>query len=426
MGSVTARDAWDRVVEEALVVDRVDVVVVGAGLAGLSCARALQARGLPVQVLEAADAVGGRVRTDHVDGFLLDRGFQVLSTAYPEVQRQLDLSALELCRFDRAMLLHLHGRNWRLADPRHDPRALLAAVRAPVGGLRDLVPLSAYAAACGYASTAWLKAKSDQTTRAHWHRWGLSDEVIDRVLAPFFGGLLLEREMTTSSRFTDMMLRSFVTGWSAVPAAGMQALPEGLAREQDIRLQCPVGDVGPDGVTTDDGRVEARAVVVATDAAAAARLLPGLPEPSWKGVTTWYHAAPESPLGSPTLLVDPERSPVDNTVVVTEAAPSYSPDSRALVATSWVREPGQPPSEPEVRRRLAELYATSTARWEHVATCHVTRALPGMPAPHPFRRSIRWGGVYVCGDHRDTSSIQGALVSGRRAADAVSADVGAA
>lgn len=400
------------------------MAVVGAGLAGLSCGRTLARSGLRVRLLEASDAVGGRVRTDRVDGFQLDRGFQVFSTAYPELPRQIDVPALQPCRFERAALVHLDGTLWRLDDPRRRPTAVVDALQAPVGGLRDLAPLAAYATSCGYAPASWLKGRTDQATRSHWHRWGLSDEVIDRVLAPFFAGLLLEREMSTSSRFTDLMLRTFVTGWSAVPAGGMQRLPEQLADGLEVTLETRVRQVTGTRVVTGDGRLTARAVVVATDASTAAGLLPGLREPSWKGVTTWYHVAPEPPLSTATLVVDPERSPVDNTVVLTCAAPSYSPDHRALVASSWVHGSGEPPPEPDVRRRLAQLYGTSTSDWEHLATYDLPRALPAMPAPHPFRRTIRWGGCYVCGDHRDTSSIQGALVSGRRTAQAILTDLG--
>lgn len=405
-------------------VEQVDVAVVGAGLAGLSCGRTLARSGLRVRLLEASDAVGGRVRTDDVDGFQLDRGFQVFSTAYPELRRQIDVPALEPCRFDRAALVHLDGTLWRLDDPRRRPTGAADALRAPIGGLRDLVPLAAYAVSCGYAPASWIKGRTDQATRSHWHRWGLSDEVIEKVLAPFFAGLLLEREMTTSSRFADLMLRTFVTGWSAVPAGGMQRLPGQLAGGLDVTLGTAVRRVSGTQVETDHERLTARAVVVATDGSTASGLLPGLREPSWKGVTTWYHVASQPPLSTATLVVDPDRSPVDNSVVITNAAPSYSPDHRALVASSWVHGPGDPPQEQDVRRRLAQLYGAGTSDWEHLATYDLPRALPAMPAPHPFRRTIRWRGCYVCGDHRDTSSIQGALVSGRRTAQAILADLG--
>jgi hypothetical protein len=163
--------------------------------------------------------------------------------------------------------------------------------------------------------------------------------------------------------------------------------------------------------------------VVATDADAAGRLLPGLPVPPWKGLTTWYHAVDGEPPAGPTLLVDAEPSPVVNTVPVTQAAASYGPPGRTLVATTALlggpRGAAQPATEAEVRRRLATLYATPTDDWEPVATYDVPHALPSMAAPHPFRRPLVVDGVFVCGDHRATSSIQGALESGERCAAAV-------
>ncbi|MBA3797766.1 MAG: FAD-dependent oxidoreductase [Geodermatophilaceae bacterium] len=410
-----------------------DVVVVGAGLAGLACAARLAEAGMDVQVLEASDDVGGRARTDRVDGFLLDRGFQVLNTAYPEVKRVLDLEALGLCSFSRAMLLHVEGAMIRLADPRREPLAALAAARAPIGSLRDKAALGVYAGAVGYLPVSRLLHQSERTASDNWRRYGLSPRVIDRVLRPFFAGLLLETEMTTSGRFADLMMRMFIRGESTIPAAGMQAMSAQLAARLptgSLQLETPVSHVRTGAVQAPTGRVAARAVVVATNAEVAAQLLPGSAAPTWKGVTTVYHAAPESPLDEPILVVDAERSPINNTVVVTEAAPSYSSDGRALIATSLVHAPGVDPESVDdqtLRRHLARLYRTSTSRWVRIASYDVARALPSMRAPHDFRKPVRVTGVdgaYVCGDHRDTSSIQGALVSGRRAADAVLADLG--
>jgi len=188
-----------------------------------------------------------------------------------------------------------------------------------------------------------------------------------------------------------------------------------------------VHDVAAHRVGTARGTVEARAVVVATDGWAAARLLPGgVPAPAAHGVTTVYHAAPDFPEATATLLLDGPGSPVANTLVLSRAAPEYAPPGRALVATSMVH--GSVPADvdgAEVRSALARLHRTDTTGWELVATYDLPHALPGMPAPHPLRKPVRVGDVYVAGDHRDTSSIQGALVSGRRAASAVLHDIGA-
>jgi phytoene dehydrogenase-like protein len=405
-----------------------DVVVVGAGLAGLTAADRLTRAGLEVVVVESSDGVGGRVRTDRVDGFLLDRGFQVLNTGYPAARRILDLDALDLQKFSRAVLLHIEGRRVRIGDPRRELLALPRAIAAPIGGLRSKAALAAYAGASVGLPAGRVKGRRDLPAIEHWARHGLRGPVVDRLLRPFFSGVLLEEELTTSSRFVDLMLRMFARGSSVVPADGMQQIAEQLASRLpagSIHLQLPALRVAAREVVTDAGAVAARAVVVAADVDSANELVGGgLERPQWKGVTTIYHAAAVSPLDQPTLLLDTDDSPINNTVVVTAAAPSYSPDHRALVATSLVHGARQRWDEPAVRSRLAVLYDVPTAEWEHVSTYDVARALPAMPAPHNFRKPVRHGDVFVCGDHRDTSSIQGALVSGERTAVAVLNDLG--
>jgi protoporphyrinogen oxidase len=402
--------------------DSCDVAVVGAGLAGLACARELARAGVDVQVREASDGVGGRVRTDRVDGFLLDRGFQVLATGYPEAQRVLDLDALQLRYFDRALRLRVGGRTIRLANPLREPASAPQLLTAPIGSARERAALATYAAMVAGAPPDALRRRPDVSARDAWHAAGIGDEAIERVLAPFFAGVVLEEEMTTSRRFVDLMLRIFVRGRFAVPAMGMQAIPEQLADSLPagaVTLGSPVRRVSPGRVETDDGGLAASAVVVATDGDTAAALL-GVPAPAWRGVTTIYHAAPQKPPCGAALTVDAERSPVTNTMVMSAAAPEYASGPHALVATSLVHGASGEVTDAVVRDRLAQLYETDTSDWQQVTRYDIPHALPAMPAPHSFRRPTRVGmaadGLYVCGDHRDTSSIQGALVSGRRTA----------
>jgi phytoene dehydrogenase-like protein len=206
-----------------------DVLVVGAGLAGLACAIRLVDAGLDVQVLEGSDAVGGRVRTDRADGFLLDRGFQVLSTAYPEARRVLDYERLDLRRFDRALDLYSDGTHTHLADPFREPATLLATVRAQIGGVAALAALGVYGARAAVLPARALRAAPDLPAREAWRRNAISDATVEKLLRPFFAGVLLEEEMTTSRRFVDLMTRMFARGSSAVPAQGMQAIPHQLA-----------------------------------------------------------------------------------------------------------------------------------------------------------------------------------------------------
>jgi phytoene dehydrogenase-like protein len=407
--------------------DRADVVVVGAGLAGLTAARALSRAGLDVLVLEADDDVGGRVRTDVVDGWRLDRGFQVLNTAYPAVGRELDLARLQLRDLTRGALVMRRGRRLRIADPRRDPLGAVATARAPLGSLKDKALLAATTTRVAAVPARRLVDTDDVPAAELLRRRGFSAEAVDTFFRPFFSGVFLEDELVTSSRFLDLMLRMFTRGRSTVPAHGMGEIPRQIAADLppgSVVLGARADVLTPGSVRTSRGTVRARAVVCATDATAAATLVPEVDDVTWRSVTTLYHVALEDPLGEPTLVLDADRSsPVVNTVVLTAAAPSYGPaDGRALVSTS-VLGAGRPGLEPAVRSRLSDLYATDARGWAHLRTYVVERALPAMTAPHPFRRPVRVGGVYVCGDHRDTSSIQGSLVSGRRAAEAVLADI---
>ena len=312
-----------------------DVVVVGGGLAGLACARALAARGLEVRLLESGDAVGGRVRTDHVDGYTLDRGFQVLNTAYPELPAVADLEALDLRAFDSSVALSIEGEQVVIGNPVRRPTAAASALGIPVGGVGGKAAFGLYAGLCATLPARGLKHRDDVSAAEAWRRANIPPDVVNAVLRPFFAGVLLEQEMSTSRRFTDLMMRMFARGLSTVPAGGMQRLPEHIAAglpDGTLRLSSHVLEVRPERVRAADITYTAQAVVVATDPWTAARLLPGgLRPPTPRGVTTVYHAAPAFPEASPMLLLDADRSPVANTVAMSAAAPEYAPPALPMV-----------------------------------------------------------------------------------------------
>lgn len=416
-----------------------DVVVVGAGLAGLAAARVLTGAGLDVALLDAADAPGGRVRTDVVDGFLLDRGFQVLNPSYPELRAVADIAQLDLHRYDAAVQVVLDGSRPVLGDPRRRPSTATGSLLAPVGSLPGKARLVAYALRVAYVDPHRAEGldEPDVSIRQAFTDARIPDRLVDTVLRPFLSGVVLDAGLDTSRRFGDLVLRSFVRGTPGLPSAGVRALPDQLAARLPagtLRLSTRVDAVTATGVTGPGGSVTADAVVVATEAPAAAALLEGtatVPVPPARVVTTWYHTPTGTDPGTlaggrPLIVVDGERrGPVVTTSVPTAATASYSPDGRALVSSSVLDLDTSVAAERAVRAHLARLYGVDTAHWELVGVTPVAYAQPAMLPPLDPQQPVRVGARrYVCGDHRDTASVQGALVSGRRAATAVLADLG--
>ncbi len=414
-----------------------DVIVVGAGLAGLRCARRLGELGHEVTVLEASDAVGGRVRTDVVDGFRCDRGFQVLNPAYPAVRSWVDVDALGLQHFGAGLLVRNESGLRVVADPVREPGL---ALRTATSGYLNPLEIAALGRWIGRAlvDPRGMIRQRDTTLSRSLDEAGLTGRLRREVLDPFIAGVIADSRGTTSANFTKLLVRMFALGRPGLPEHGMSALPEQLARPlHDVRLDTPVEGIGSRShgaveVHTVGGVQRARAVVVATDPRMAARLT-SIPEPATKGLVTWWFEAPTAPSRLPLLAVDGRRSgddvtpgPVWNVGVISAAAPSYAPPGRHLVeATCLLDRPDGDANEDEVLRHVAQIYGCDTSSWRTVTRHRLPDALPAQPPPLRPRSPISLGdGVFVCGDHRDTASIQGALVSGNRTAHSVHAALG--
>jgi phytoene dehydrogenase-like protein len=410
-----------------------DVIVVGAGLAGLACSRTLVAARLKVLLLERGDAPGGRVRTDAHEGFLLDRGFQVYLTAYPEGRRALDLGALAPRRFIPGAKVWRGGRLHTVADPLRRPGQALSHLLDGPGTFGDKLRVLELrqAAVSGELEDLWQRP--ERTALRYLEELGFSDGMVEGFLRPFFAGIFLERGLATSSRFLEFVYRMFSTGDTVVPEQGMGAIPEQLAAKLPagvLRMHVPVAEVWGHRVRLEDGEtIGATAVVVASDPKGAEELLPGLSAHRMNRVTCLYFAAPEPPVEGPWLVLNGEaHGLVNNVAVMSEVSPAYAPKGQALVSVSVLGEPLEAEALlGRVREELTGWFGKAVSAWRHLRTYVLPQALPAQPPPalEPPRRTVRISpGLFVCGDHRDNASIDGALGSGRRAAEAILMDLG--
>ncbi|MEV6331656.1 FAD-dependent oxidoreductase [Streptomyces sp. NPDC051909] len=421
-----------------------DVVVVGAGIAGLATAHQLIAAGLSVTVLEAAPQVGGRMATDTVDGFRLDR-VGPLFTA-PEV------AGVPLRPFAPGVLVHSDGRCVRWGAP-HTPwgtgprgtasrgtggvrglggargmaRALAGAPRNPAVSL-DQARLGASLVRLATTPAQRILTRTERTAQEALSA-RLPARTVQGVLRPLLAALLGDPDLTTSSRRADLALRSFARGRLGVPEGGSGALVARLAAALPpgtVRTGVRVTDASISRVSTaEHGVFGCRAVVVATDGRTAAELLPGLRVPEYRAATVLHHTAPVAPTADPVLILESDPGgPVAHTAVMSAVDPRRAPDRRVLITSTVL---GTPPDDTErrVRKHLATLYGVSTDDWELLALHHTPQAHPVLRPPFDPERPVRLlAGLYVCGAHRGTGTPFGALATARRTATALLADLG--
>ncbi len=394
------------------------VLIIGGGLAGLSAARQLSIHGIEVLVLEAHDRVGGRVRTDVVDGIHMDHGFQLYNTAYPEGKRVLDYQALDFHSFSSgAISATEHGRI-KLGDPRELLSWLPTSITS--GSLGSKAAFVRYALGQARKSPAEITSGVDGSAHTALERAGVTGKFYSEVIQPFFSGVFLEPELSTSNRFMNLVLLTFVKGKPSLPRNGMQAIPDQLFNALPsgaVRFNSKVSAVSQDSVRIGSEVINARAVIVATDSTSAHELS-GVNVPAWNSVTTWYHLAPLGTLdeGKPVIVVNGGAAgPITNSVVLTNAIPGYAPGAQ-LISTSalGIHEKGL-----DLSLQLSTMHDTDASKWELVGHYPISQALPAMTPPHAFSSPVERDGIFLAGDYRTSSSIQGAMVSGRRAADSV-------
>ena len=424
------------------------VLIIGAGLAGLACAHHLHAAGVHIRILEAGDGVGGRVRSDIVDGFVLDRGFQVLLTAYPEARRMLDYNALSLQSFYPGALVQLGSNRHLVADPVRRTMDALRGATAPIGSLLDKARVGLLRLTAVKKNLDDLWAAPETTTIERLQRLRFSPKIIERFFRPLFGGIFLEDDLATSSRMFDFVFRMLADGDNAFPAGGMQAIPDQLAAALPpgtIQLGARVGAIDGTRVTLLDHEViGGRAIVVATEGPQAAKLLGGaIDAPASVPVSCLYYAASKPPIHDKAIVLNGRGvvdGPVNNLCVPTNVSGQYATGNATgghLVSATVLgnrprafdpvtRAAHDTELDAQVRTQMRGWFGAEVDGWQYLRSYHIHHAQPAQrpPALTPHERSVTVRpGVFVAGDHRDQASINGALTSGRRAAEAVLASL---
>ena len=380
-----------------------EVLIVGAGLAGINAAISLQAAGVDVQVVESSDRPGGRITSDLIDGFICDRGFQLINSKYPALVDLDVIKEIDFIAAPRVIEVSLGNDRHALGDPRVAPWTLLDRA---TGTMPEKIALLRFLTFTPKKNTSVEEALKIMGT------------TYIRVLRPFLHGVFLTELSNVDARYGQSIIKSFATGSPGVPRRGVAELPKALAaRITSIRYGVQIDSIDNGVAHSSVGDFKAKKIIIATDATTATQLL-GLSEVSrMAGCVTWYHAVDTNPSGSGRLVVDGQsRGPIINTVVISDISSDYAPAGRHLISTTTVLGA----TESDVRRHLSIMWGTSTHEWQLIAKYEIPAALPIQSVGRELTQSVKISdSLYVVGDHRAVPSQQGALFSGRLAAELI-------
>ena len=406
------------------------VAIVGAGVAGLRCAIELQERGLKPIIFEASDRVGGRIKTDQFHEFKLDRGFQVLLTAYDECRSVLDYDELDLGCFEPGAIVWTGSKFAQITDPWRRPASFFRSARSPIGSLNDKLKIANLRQRLTRKSNEEIYATSkDEPTFAYLHELGYSEGFINSFLRPFYGGIFLEPDLRTSRIMFDFVFKMFAQGYAALPRGGMERIPLQLASKlpkNAIRFNAPVEKLKGHTITLEDGsKVFPDHTVVATDMSAAASLSGNATiDRGWNRTSCLYFSTERSPFKKPCIALNGSGlGKITNIAVPSDAAAGYSSSDASLICVS-TEGAG---SLAEIESELKTWFGPNASAFRFLKRYDILQALPRQQpgdngyGKHPSRLGPN---LWICGDHRFSASIEGAMASGRHVAEAICQELG--
>lgn len=404
-----------------------DAIIVGAGIAGLTAARHLDEYNLKTLVIEAEDRVGGRVKTDNHEGFKLDRGFQVLLTSYPEARRHLDYEALDLQYFQPGALCFNHKRKFRVRDTNRDQKGVFTMPFSPVGSFMDKLRIAKTNARLRSTGLENIFKEEESTTYEYLRKRGFSKKMIERFFRPFLSGIFLEQELSTSSRMFEFVFKMFGEGQAALPAQGMEAIPQQLKsklKRCEFRFHSPVKAIRTGEVELQTGEhIKGKQIIVAT---APDNLLPQMQgETQWNSTACFYFSAPRSLLKSKVIALSYRKEGlINNFAVLSDIAAGYSPNDKVLLVVNLRNNPQRSVEKTAtaIKQELAHVFGKKVEQLRYLKNYWIPEALP-VPESFQYKNSFEESrvqdGIYLAGDHLLNPSLNAAFISGENAAKAL-------
>ena len=409
--------------------ERKKVIIIGAGIAGLIAAIELEKAGKSAMILEATDRVGGRVKTDYEDGYQFDHGFQVLLSAYPELNRYLDEEALKLNYFKPGAVIYAGDKTFHIVDPLREPSAIFAALFSSIGSLQDKWKIWQLSVRLKQMTIEEIFNSPSVSTMDHLKRLGFSGTIITHFFQPFFSGIFLEKKLETSSRLFQFIFKMFSEGYAAIPEKGMQAIPDQLysrLQNTEIHFNTRVEGVADSVINTSKGNFDFDAVIIATDPS---KILTEYKSPAkdFQSTVNLYYSIPEQSSDGYIGLIPAGKSIVNNISILSDVAASYAPKGNSLLSVSVVGTPHLKEDQliREVRIELSKILKLDDRDIQFLKSFHISQALPEIayPVMRLTRKEIAQGhGIYLAGDYLLGGSLNGAMVSGRQCVEVLLTD----
>jgi protoporphyrinogen oxidase len=409
------------------------ITIIGAGISGLSVGLHLHREGFPVKIIEASDRAGGRIKTDSVDGFRLDRGFQVLLTSYPEAQMLLDYEALQLKTFLPGATVLYDGGQFEIADPFRRPSALLATVFAPVGSLKDKINTFVLKQKLIRKSIKGIFLQEQKSSLEQLKSYGFSSKMIDRFFKPFFSGIFLENKLETPNRMFDFVMKMFSEGDAALPALGMEEIPKQLAIQlpaDTFLYNTKVVDIRGNSIFTSTGaEIKSDIIILATEANEFVSKLKSNVETEYRSVTNVYFQTTIAPSNKAVVILNASEKEkvVNNLTVMTNVSSAYAPAGKVLISVSCngILDFEDEELAEKIKEELEPWFGKQVEEWSHLKTYKVKYALPNLTVLKDDLTITDMkisDNLYCCGDHLLNGSINAAMKSGRLLADLIILD----